>query len=115
MSILIRGLEMPQGEEMLCINVYPDGKVCIDLDLHCKRVATAVPAADVRPVVRGEWLSSNGNGHKVGWDDMNPGCPAESCYCSVCGDWLTASDEYPTRGNFCPNCGADMRGEKDEG
>lgn len=43
MGVYIKGVEMPQGEEMLCINVYPDGKVCIDLDLHCKRVATAIP------------------------------------------------------------------------
>lgn len=42
MSILIKGMEMPQGEEMLCINVYPDGKVCIDLDLHCNQIATAI-------------------------------------------------------------------------
>lgn len=34
---------MPKNEEMLCINIYPDGKVCINLDLDCKQIATAVP------------------------------------------------------------------------
>lgn len=43
MSVLIKGLDMPKSEEMLCINIYPDGKVCINLDLECKQVATAVP------------------------------------------------------------------------
>lgn len=43
MGIYITNIEMPQDEEMLCVNIYPDGKVCINLDLECKRIATAVP------------------------------------------------------------------------
>lgn len=45
MSILIKGLTMPKDGEMLCVNIYPDGKVCINLDLSCEAVgeATAVP------------------------------------------------------------------------
>ena len=66
----------------------------------------AIPAADVRPVVRGHWINGRKN---VDWDKQNPDCPESSCFCSVCGDWLTASDEYPCRGNYCPNCGADLR------
>lgn len=42
MGIYITNIEMPQDEEMLCVNIYPDGKVCISLDLECKRIATAV-------------------------------------------------------------------------
>ena len=42
-DILIKGMEMPKDGEMLCVNIYPDGKVCINLDLECKRIATAVP------------------------------------------------------------------------
>lgn len=42
MSILIKNIEMPKDGEMLCINIYPDGKVCINLDLDCKQIATAV-------------------------------------------------------------------------
>lgn len=76
-----------------------------------------LPAADVKPVVHGEWWSTpieqKEAGHKVKWDYRYPDCPAESCYCSICGDWLTASDEYPVIGRFCPNCGADMRGGED--
>ena len=36
-------MEMPTDGELLCINIYPDGKVSINLDLNCKQVATAIP------------------------------------------------------------------------
>lgn len=32
--------------------------------------------------------------------------------CSVCGDWLSASDEYLVKGNYCPNCGAKMENKE---
>ena len=37
---------MPKDGELLCINIHPDGKVCINLDLSCKNVvgtAVSVP------------------------------------------------------------------------
>ena len=61
---------------------------------HGKQLVMAVddlkclPPADVRPVVRGEWI---GDGD-----------------CIICSNCKTA---YTFMGsNFCPNCGADMRG-----
>lgn len=53
--------------------------------------------ADVRPVVRGRWISDGDGYHWV-------------YVCSVCG-W---KDGYPfnERHNFCPYCGADMREDK---
>ena len=48
----------------------------------------AIPAADVRPVVRGKW-------------EYNPGDNIP--YCSEC--MMPQDSEC----NFCPNCGADMR------
>jgi len=74
-----------------------------------RAIMEAIPADDVRPVVRGKWVDDKGN--PVPWDELNKNCPNHSAYCSVCGEWLTASDEYPATGNFCPNCGADMREE----
>lgn len=71
-----------------------------------------VQTVDAVPVVHGRWIDSKGN--VVAIDTY--GCPVRSCNCSVCGDWLTASDEYACVGNYCPNCGADMRdGERREG
>lgn len=53
-----------------------------------------VPAADVAPVVHGEWISNDLGGYK--W----------AFHCSLCG----FVDGYPfnDRFNFCPQCGAKM-------
>ena len=53
-----------------------------------------LPTADVRENVRGEW--------KVFCDDKGV---VEDCYCNQCGFNSVIG------GNFCPNCGADMRGD----
>lgn len=55
----------------------------------------------------GKWIDANGADVPLDKD----GDTTDSCYCSICGDWLTASDEYATRGRYCPNCGAKMHGE----
>lgn len=65
-----------------------------------------IPTADVRENVRGEWREENPREKSMMWR------------CSVCGRIAY----YPTIGerknykkhcgyNYCPNCGADMRGE----
>lgn len=61
----------------------------------------SLPAADVRPVARGEWEVWN--------DDKN------TFECSRCGMAFTLYEGTPKDNdyNYCPNCGADMRGEKD--
>lgn len=60
-----------------------------------------VPAADVRPVVRGKWNRTDAYPHRL--------------YCSVCNKTYLKNDELLERWefplNFCPNCGADMREE----
>ena len=60
----------------------------IDIDL-----VKSIPAADVREVVRGKWLvGTYGRVHHI---------------CSCC-----KFDYFSTHtSNFCPNCGAEMRGE----
>ena len=57
-----------------------------------KRDIKAIPAADVRPVMRGKW-EYDGQTAKFG----NP------FRCTRCHE--ENNDTY----NFCPNCGADMR------
>ena len=44
--------------------------------------------ADVQPVKRGKWIKAT----------------FDYSQCSICG-------EYRHQSNFCPNCGADMRGD----
>ena len=60
-------------------------------------IIRSIPAADVRPVVRGKWeLEYEPNG--------KPYC----FHCSICdGDFHYIG--ITTKYDFCPNCGADMR------
>lgn len=60
---------------------------------------------------KGKWISEVKGKEAILDEFGNVTC---SAHCSECGDWLTASDEYSCRGRYCPNCVADMRGEKDE-
>ena len=87
-----------------------------------RKIVAYIPAADVRPVVRGHkvthnrpiagyWASGKLDG---GWDGMEGRVWVEPImdnpvdYCSECGKRL--DDTFQ---NFCPNCGADMREEQD--
>ncbi len=61
-----------------------------------ENVLEAIPPADVRPVVRGQWIEDESG----------------IVICSNCGEeheW----DNY--RANFCDTCGADMRGGDADG
>lgn len=108
---------------------YEDGNAD-EIPVVFRRDIEAIPAADVvtrdcynrllaendelrkeRPVRHGRWLSMDGDNITVSLDEY--GCPTDSCRCSECGDWLTASDEYSVRGRYCANCGARM--DKDGG
>ena len=61
----------------------------------------AIPAADVRPVVRGRWRFEEGDGETC----------AEGWVCSACGCGFHTHVPYFEDFNFCPNCGADMMEE----
>ena len=59
-----------------------------------KRIDSA-PIIEARPVVRGRWVDLGRNYYTV------------VSQCSECGA------KYDFRSPYCPNCGADMRGEED--
>lgn len=59
----------------------------------------------------GKWISDSAYHITVSLDES--GKVSCSCHCSLCGDWLTGSDEYACRGNYCPNCGAKMEGAEE--
>ena len=73
-----------------------------------KTVFGMLSPADVVPVVHGKWIDHDGN--KVQLNEHGETCG--TCFCSRCGEWLVASDEYAVKGYFCPNCGAKMDGEE---
>ena len=74
-------------------DAYVDGfRECVD------RVENFLSAADVAPVVHGQWMNPKGGFWGVS-------------QCSACGEW------HPTTGNgpkYCPNCGAKMDGGNDD-
>ena len=57
--------------------------------------ALLIPAFRVR-----QWFNHKPERKKGEWIDE---------LCSICGQYVYSGDTN----NFCPNCGADMRGEKD--
>lgn len=67
----------------------------------CLDKISALPAADVRPVVRGKWI----------WKKSG------EVVCSKCNDLMAivgnTEDLIAVKSyhNFCPNCGADMKEE----
>ena len=81
---------------------YISREAVMDAWLHeqygylCEDAIRSIPAADVRPVVRGVWNAVKGALH-----------PAEtSAVCSNCG--FATMIHAQTFYHFCPNCGAMM-------
>ena len=70
------------------------------------RIVKAMKTIEARPVVRGEWISLT---H----------CSNAGVYCSVCRkkvykeDYAWANRKNKLRSDYCPNCGAELRGEED--
>jgi hypothetical protein len=65
-----------------------------------------IPPADVVPVMHGKWEDK---------EVIHKKCIEEwqSARCSACGKYHTTPYMYYFDDfNFCPNCGADMRGEE---
>ena len=73
------------------------------------------PTADVRENVKGEWIIKD---DIVPINFMDGYVETERCVCSNCGYEPTYAGRtiFPTTRTllFCPNCGADMRGEAND-
>jgi hypothetical protein len=74
-----------------------------------RKLMEEAPTVDAVEVVHGRWINSKGE-----IVPLDEGCPVSSCNCNVCGEWLTASDEYACIGKYCPNCGAKMDGGNED-
>lgn len=82
MGIYIKGMEMPKDGELLCINIYPDGKVCINLDLKCKQIATAVP---IPSQTRGDSIRAKSDEKLANFLVECCGCPPDLVDREYCG------------------------------
>lgn len=92
------------GKSLIVMKALGDGRLALTLNDACDRHIRAIehlPSAEPERK-RGKWIPQNMN--------KSNGMASTAVYyypkCSVCG-W---SSNYT---NFCPNCGADMRGEAD--
>lgn len=75
-----------------------------------RRLLADMPAADVAPVVHGQW-------NEVDWVEMEP-CghelvkiPNSGLRCNNCRNCF--KKELLWKRNYCPNCGARMDGDKE--
>lgn len=92
-------IERKKLEEWI-LNECASLDTAVDREYVVKRLKEDIPSADVQSVVRGEWVKAD-VAHQIR-KKFQPEC------CSVCrrgkrGNW-----------NFCPNCGADMRGKNND-
>ena len=79
-------------------------------------IAQHLIANGVAPVKHGRWVNKRKedcfDGEEPVEVGMENGEPLASSYCSECGEWLVASDEYSMKGRYCPNCGAKIESEE---
>ena len=89
-------IERDTAIEAFCSSCPARGNCNMRQDFVCLEIerVQAIPAADVRPVVYGEWVREM-------WFRT----------CSKCGATTAETDDEGDHipDNFCPNCGADMR------
>lgn len=92
-------LESFAGDSTLLFRAEERGRsiaiIPVDNILWVEFVVEDIPAADVRPVVYGEWVNHYCSGVEV-----------KDGFVSTCCDmWNNRKSD------FCPHCGADMRGK----
>lgn len=84
-----------------------DGTIKVFSGRFVNGLISAIPPADVRENVRGEWLPHPNKQNKE-WDVCSAcgiGCKRREFGIHANGDKWVTEYNFP----FCPNCGADMR------
>lgn len=90
------------NENLRRTNTGSIGEACYSDAINSIRL---IPAADVRPVVRGKWV----NDHNGRYSPLG-----DNFFCSACKDPSLRAYGKPAKTNFCPSCGAKMDGGQDE-
>lgn len=73
MSLFIKGMKMPKnGDELLSIDIWPSGKVSINLDPMCKEVGTAIEVSTPHGKLKDEkWIKEYITDTIKGFEEMN--------------------------------------------
>lgn len=68
----------------------------------------SIPPADVRPNIHGHWIE-----HKEHCENLGaiPSGLGAFKWCSNCDCGIDVREWHRNNYNYCPNCGADMKGE----
>lgn len=90
--VLIKGVDMPEGDEVLSVNIFSDGKVTRQYDLRCEAIAIAeeVPTPHGDLVDRSKIRCLGNTARNVG---MNMKSICETCKDSSCMDYETRADK----------------------
>lgn len=102
-------IEKEKAIEAAWHNYYPSiDHYTVSVKCATRKDIEEIPAADVREVVRGEWIEK----------DLEPIFPGMDEHpilgCSKCDFQIYDLGTVRERYNYCPHCGAYMRGENDE-
>lgn len=90
MSILIKGIDMPEKHHMDCYYIDHDGRV-----LNISRNKVIGEAIQYEERKKGKWNRLR----------------SDTFHCKFCGTTFTVT-QGENNMNFCPNCGARMEGEE---
>jgi hypothetical protein len=103
----LRKHKIEDGTSFLYDEGFNDG---IETAISC--IGNEIPAADVRPVAKGKWLPYEfGDYH---WHKCSVCGVADKYIETVYRKGFIDNEIFSVR-NFCPNCGADMRGDHGNG
>ena len=97
----LQELFLKRYDELL--NLIEAGNKTIDIPSFIGKLINDAPTADVKPVVRGEWIEYP-RAHYFKCNKCKYTVPYRKAMILTNGE-----REY----NFCPHCGADMRGEQE--
>ena len=122
----IRRVEAEEAIEEYCCRMCADYSQyeggCVSHAQHCphlsgEEILKPVESANVQPIKRGHWIEKSEEYYRLwqdsgrSWDDMPYFVTGLKFACSCCFNQYDVNAEGVEEWDFCPKCGADLRGE----